>query len=153
MKTRILTIVLAAALTGCSGDSAEETTTQTPEPTPTKSLMDMKATGTPKKQAKPATVVKAETGVGKKGRGYGGGIYTEPVRAKFHVEQTLVFNVQIPHMMRSFKAINERYPKSHEEYMEKIIQEGQIQLPELPAGETYLYDPETQELMVTRPSK
>ena len=35
--------------------------------------------------------------------------------------------------------------------MEKIIKEYGVELPELPEGESYYYDPQREELMVQRP--
>ena len=37
--------------------------------------------------------------------------------------------------------------------MDKIIKEGQIHLPELPAGQRYVYIPEREELFVERPQQ
>ncbi len=53
--------------------------------------------------------------------------------------------------MQLFNATEGRNPKSHAEFMEKIIKEGQIKLPELWEGETYRYDPKTAELWVDPP--
>lgn len=97
--------------------------------------------------------VKAEAGVGKKGRGYGGGIVTEPIRAYFRTQQRLALQVEIPQAMNLYKAQHGRGPKSHEEFMNKIIEPNHIQLPELPEGHRYVYDPEREELMVERPAK
>jgi hypothetical protein len=94
--------------------------------------------------------VKAEPGVGKKGRGYGAGMVTTPIAAYFSVRERLAFD-QVAHAMDLYKATNEHGPKSHEEFMEKIIKENGIKLPQLPAGERYLYDPKTEQLMVERP--
>lgn len=96
--------------------------------------------------------VKAEVGVAKRGRGYGGGIITEPIRARFRVEEGLRFNVQIKQAMDLYKATNEHYPKTHNEFMEQIVKANNIPLPELPPGEQYVYDPATAELMVARPA-
>lgn len=98
----------------------------------------------------PATAqVPAQVGVGKKGRGYGGGIVTEPIRAKFRAEQRIVFD-QVKHALDLYKATNGRAPKSHDEFMQEVIQANQIQLPDLPSGETYVYDPQAEELMVQK---
>ena len=94
----------------------------------------------------------AEVGVGKKGRNYGGGIITEPIRQGFRLRQRVVF-LKIDYDMRIFKAAHERLPNSHEEFMEKIIKASNIPLPELPAGERFVYDPERGELMVERPRR
>lgn len=94
--------------------------------------------------------VKAKTGVGKRGRGYGGGMISEPVRAYFRTRQRISF-IQMEKGMREFKAINGRAPESHEEFMEKIIKEYGVDLPELPEGQSYFYDLELEELMVRKP--
>lgn len=93
-------------------------------------------------------MVKADVGVGKKGRGYGGGIVTAAVKARFTSEQALVFNAQIPHAMNLFQATNGRFPKDHDEFMREIITANAIKLPELPPLDKYIYDPSTHELMV-----
>jgi hypothetical protein len=92
----------------------------------------------------------AEVGVGKKGRGYGGGNVSEPIRQKFRIEQRIVF-LQVQKALNEFKAFNDRLPKSHEEFMTAIVAEYGLQLPELPQGERYVYDPQAGELMVERP--
>jgi predicted secreted protein len=50
--------------------------------------------------------------------------------------------------LQLFHAMNERYPKDHEEFMEKIIKGYNIQLPKLPGGRQYQYDVENHELKV-----
>jgi len=89
--------------------------------------------------------------VGKKGRGYGAGMITTPIAAYFSIRERLAFD-QVTHAMDLYKATNEHAPKSHEEFMEKIIKENGVKLPQLPAGERYLYDPKTEQLMVERPA-
>lgn len=49
-----------------------------------------------------------------------------------------------------FNAANGRYPKDHEEFMEKIIRENDIRLPVLPGGSKYQYDVENHELVVVK---
>jgi hypothetical protein len=49
-----------------------------------------------------------------------------------------------------YKGLNGSNPKTHDEFMSKIIQENNIQLPELPPGDKYVYDPEKGELMVEK---
>ncbi len=106
--------------------------------------------------AKPAvsTIVakKAEVGVGKKGRGYGKGVVATPVRSLFAFRQRAVFDIQIPQAMKLFKGMHGRAPKDHDEFMEKIIKANHIKLPELPEGQRYWYDAETEELMVLQPA-
>lgn len=94
----------------------------------------------------------AETGVGAKGRDYGGGVITEPVRQYFRVPQMAVFDIQIPHAMNLYKALHDnKGPASHDEFMKEIIEANQLKLPNLPPGEKYVYDASTEQLMVERP--
>ncbi len=90
----------------------------------------------------------AKVGVGKKLSRLSKSLICTDFAALYCVEERLVFEVQIPKAMQLFQATEGRYPKSHGEFMEKIIKEGQIHLPELWEGETYRYDPKTAELWV-----
>ena len=92
----------------------------------------------------------ARRGVGTKGKGYGGGIVSEPVRAYFGTRERIVFQIQVPNALKTYKAMDSRGkgPKSHDEFMSKVIQENSISLPELPEGKEYIYDPKTEQLMV-----
>jgi hypothetical protein len=96
---------------------------------------------------------KATTGVGAQGRGYGLGIIATPVASYFAARQSIVFKIQIPSGMNTFKAYNNRFPKSAEEFTKEILDPANITLPELPAGEHYVYDPDTGELLVAHPPK
>ncbi|MCR4414843.1 MAG: hypothetical protein NUV77_20695 [Thermoguttaceae bacterium] len=100
----------------------------------------------------PPPAVKADAGVGAKGRGYGPGIITTPVATYFRAKEQIAFRIQIPDAMRLYKATNGSAPKTHEEFMEKIIKENRIALPELPPGHRYRYYPEQEELMVEQPA-
>jgi hypothetical protein len=99
----------------------------------------------------PANVEKAQAGVGKQGRDYGGGAImapiTVPVRTYFQARDRITF-LQVDDGMRLYKAANGSAPKTHEEFMEKIIKEGQIKLPALPPGDRYIYIPAKEELCV-----
>jgi hypothetical protein len=100
------------------------------------------------------TVEKAQVGVGAQGKDYGtpdAGLITTPIAAYFGAREQIVFNIQIPDAMKTFQALNGRYPKSHEEFMKEIIQAGSIKLPELPEGAKYVYDPQKAELTVVHP--
>ncbi len=102
--------------------------------------------------------VKAEVGVGKKGaslRGDGANqLIAGPAVAFFNAKEKIVFEIEIPKNMQIYHALNDgQYPKTHEEFMEKIIKEYSVKLPELPEGAKYVYDPETHTLMVERPAK
>ncbi len=90
-------------------------------------------------------------GVGAQGRGYDQGLVTTPVASYFHAQQAITFD-QIHHDLEIFKAINSRYPKSADELKKEILKPANITLPELPAGEHYVYDPETGGLFVAAPN-
>ncbi|QDU31938.1 hypothetical protein ETAA8_71000 [Anatilimnocola aggregata] len=99
--------------------------------------------------------VKADVGVGIKGRSLDNenGLLVQPAKTYFAVREKVVFQIAIPSAMNLFQGTEGRFPNSHEEFMQKIIQENQIKLPQLPAGQEYLYDPEKAELMVRRPAQ
>jgi hypothetical protein len=102
--------------------------------------------------------VRAEVGVGKRGQSLNdeqgiGGMIVQPARALFATEQRVVFNVLIPKAVQLFEATEGRKPRSHDEYMSRIIKANLIKLPTLPAGQKYIYDPNTGELMVQKPRK
>jgi len=99
--------------------------------------------------------IRAEVGVGKQGQSLKdetgiGGMIAQPARTLFAVKQRAVFDIQIPSAVKLFEATEGRKPRSHDEYMSKIISANKIQLPELPAGQTYVYDPQQGELMVQK---
>lgn len=92
----------------------------------------------------------AQVGDGKKGQGYGGGPISEPARQYFRTRERIVFAIQIPEAMKLYKALNGQAPKTHEEFIEKIINENGIRLPQLREGDKYVYDPDAEELMIER---
>jgi hypothetical protein len=96
---------------------------------------------------------KAEVGVGVKGKGYGGpGFITTPIETYFTAQDRIDFEIQIPHGMKLYKAAHDnKGPKTHEEFMNVIIKEQGIKLPELPVGSVYWYNAKTEELMVRTP--
>jgi len=99
-----------------------------------------------------STLKKAEVGVGTKGKDYEPGFVTTPVAAKFRTEDRIAFEVQIPNAMKIYKAAHDnKGPKTHAEFMDIIIKENGVQLPSLYEGESYIYDPKTEELMVKVP--
>ena len=55
--------------------------------------------------------------------------------------------------LQLFHAEHERYPKDHDEFMEKIIRANNIQLPVLPGGDQYQYDVENHELVIIEGKK
>ncbi|MHB1035209.1 MAG: DUF3558 domain-containing protein [Pirellulales bacterium] len=144
-----LAALAIATFAGCGGDQAG--TPAGGASKPPASAGSTPPTPQPMEQQAPAPErVKAQVGVGVKGTGYGGDMITEPIRARFRAEERIDF-LQIEHQMNIFKAANDRLPKSQEEFMEQIVKPLGIKLPELPAGERYIYDPKTGELMVERP--
>lgn len=104
-------------------------------------------------QAEVSEPQRAEVGVGRQGRSLDdetgvGRMIAQPAVSLFAVRERVVFEIQIPQAMQLFEATEGRKPKSHEEFMQRIITANQIQLPELPAGSEYRYDPEKGELWV-----
>ncbi len=103
-------------------------------------------------ETKPGTVrEKAAVGMGEKGRGYGGGIVTMPLRTIWNAREMLVLD-QIKEAMKLYKASEGHAPKTKEEFMDKIIKANNLKLPTLPEGHSYVYDPNTEELLVERPN-
>ncbi len=103
-------------------------------------------------EQKPGTVrEKAAVGMGEKGRGYGGGIVTMPLRTIWNAREMLVLD-QIKEAMKLYKASEGHAPKTKEEFMDKIIKANNLKLPTLPEGHSYVYDPNTEELLVERPN-
>lgn len=107
----------------------------------------------PAPQASNVVQTKAAVGSGVKGRGYGIGPIATPCASYFCVRERLAYEVQIPEAMKLFKATEDRVPKSHEEFMQRIIKENHINLPLLPEGHKYVYDPKRGELMVEQPAE
>jgi hypothetical protein len=101
--------------------------------------------------------VKAQVGVGKRGRSLDEyeGVVVTPAKSLFAVKERLIFEDAIPYALTLFNASEGRFPKSHEEFWEKIVKANNLeaQMPELPEGHRYKYDPETHELMVERPKQ
>jgi len=102
-------------------------------------------------------MVKAAAGVGVQGKSLTPAtgnnpmeIITAPLGAMFWGKQKIVFD-QITHAMSLYKAEHDGIPKSHEEFMEKIIRANNIALPRLPENQTYVYDPADGELKVRKP--
>ncbi|MBC8350974.1 MAG: hypothetical protein H8E66_03250 [Planctomycetes bacterium] len=139
-------VLLVTLLVGCV---PAPQTTSTPPAQP--------AAPTPSADAPPVPMerVVAEAGVGKKGQGLKNetGMVVEPVKQLIKFEQKAVFDLQIKPALEFYKASNGAYPKTHDEFMEKIIKANSIQLPELPAGQDYVFDPEKAQLMVERPQQ
>ena len=89
--------------------------------------------------------VKAEPGVAAKD--FGGGPLGQPFEVYFGIKEKLAFG-QVKQAMDAFKALNGSLPKSHAEFMTKIIKDNGIVLPALPDGNVYEYDPKSSDLYV-----
>jgi len=59
--------------------------------------------------------------------------------------------IQITHAINLFWGAEGRYPKDHQEFMEKIIKQNKIELPVLPGDRQYQYDVENHELVIVEP--
>lgn len=126
---------------------------------PAKPVAQQEAAGAPEPPPAATERVAALPGVGKQGQSLTAsdsqgvaGMIVEPARAYFKAKQKIVFEIQVPNALKLYKGLNGAAPKDHDEFMQKVIQENRIQLPELPAGQRYVYDPETEQLMVERPA-
>jgi hypothetical protein len=97
--------------------------------------------------------VKAEAGVALKGQSLAEheGVLVTPAKALFSAQQRLIYDAAVPKALQLYEATNQRYPQTHEEFMNDVIKANQIQLPPLPPGQKYVYDVEARELMVERP--
>lgn len=102
----------------------------------------------------PAVVAqKAVAGVGKQGQKLRehsdvAKIISGPAAALINVKQKAILEIQVPHALQLFQATEGRMPKSHDEFMEKIVQFNQLTLPELPDGAVYHFNTELGELWV-----
>lgn len=79
----------------------------------------------------------------KRGKSLEGGGYLSVVAGtRFWAEHQLILD-NILHAMQLYNAEHGRYPKTQEEFMERIIKpnEPATRLPELPEGWEYFYDP------------
>lgn len=96
--------------------------------------------------------VKAEAGVGKQGQVIGEkqGFLRTPAKALFTAKQKIAF-MSIQHAVNLYDAEHGFKPKTEEEFMTKIIEFNGIELPELPEGQKYVWDPDAGELMVEKP--
>jgi len=147
-----LLIALVALTTGCipppaassknSGGAAAPPAAPAPSPPPAE------------QPAAPTERVVAEAGVGQKGRSLDEheGLIVTPLKALLSTQERLTFEVQLKQALDLYEAQFGK-PKSHEEYMSKVVEANGIKLPELPPGHRYVYDPQRGELMVERPAQ
>lgn len=64
-----------------------------------------------------------------------------------------VSKLGIDHSLALYYATNGEYPKTHDEFMQKIIKANNMRLPVLPAGSEYQYDVENHKLVVVKAQK
>jgi hypothetical protein len=83
----------------------------------------------------------AKAGVTGKGQ-YAPGPITTPIAVYFSVRERAVFDIQVASAMNVYKGEHGYFPKTQEEFMDKIINANSIHLPELRPGYRYVYDPE-----------
>lgn len=154
MQRMVLGLILVL-IAGCDAQSKHK---QPPKPNESKGSAAQKAADLAGSvQAPKMERIKAETGVGKQGQRLENPDLVQsiitPARALFRTRQRVVFDIQIPQAMQLYKALNGKSPETHDEFMQQIIKANRIQLPKLPEGQRYVYDPEKKELMVERPTK
>lgn len=156
-----ITILALVGLSGCSGEDPFDTgPTRSAAPEALGITTDtVESAGAPvAKQEAPKPAPKREeakagvTGRGNYGSGFGGGMGTTALSTYVRVQEKVEF-LQVDQALKLYKATNGELPKSHEEFMEKIIKANQISLPELQPGDKYIYDPEKGQLMVEKQQK
>ncbi len=153
MRTLVAVAILAVlGLTGCSGEDPFDTgSTRSAAPESMGITTDtVESAGAPvSKQESPAPK-REEAKAGVTGRGdYGGGFGTASLAARVRIQEKMEF-LQVDQALNLYKATNGDLPKTHEEFMEKIIKANQINLPTLREGDKYIYDPEKGQLMVDK---
>jgi hypothetical protein len=98
------------------------------------------------------TRVKAEVGMGARGRGYNKGLIGIAVTSLWATKERVAL-MMVQKNMDLYKAEHDgKGPKTHEEFMQKVIKENDVKLPDLPPGQKYEYDPAREELMVRMPA-
>jgi hypothetical protein len=142
--------LIAAVLVTAAGCDPKPTPIAKKAPPPTVS----QAPSDPSQVDPNKEMVKADVGVGERGRDCGGGLVTEPVKQYWGLREQITFDIKLPQAMRHYKALHDDMPpQTQEEFDKEIIAASGIQLPKLPDGQRYLYDPKTGELLVERPRR
>jgi len=96
--------------------------------------------------------VKAKVGVGAKGR-YDLGVITTPAATYWAARERIMFTIQIPKCLEAYKFEHDfKGPPSHKEFMKEVVEKYHLQLPTLPPGHRYYYDPAEELLMIERPA-
>ena len=97
---------------------------------------------------KPSESADAKTATPKKKTGkvkIAGGMLTIPGGMAAKAEQK-AFEMALPQLLQLFQAEHGRKPKSHEEFMAKVIDAHKRKLPKAPEGQKFVYDPTTEKL-------
>ncbi len=153
MREYVLSTLAMFAFAGCSRYEPAA-----PPPAPPTTAVETSAppaeSKLPKSEPEPPKTVqtKAKAGVGAKGHYDAVGPVVTPASVYFRARERISFEIQIPQAMNLFKATEGRFPNTHEEFMQKIVEENRIPLPELPPDHRYIYDPKTSQLMVEKPA-
>jgi hypothetical protein len=82
-------------------------------------------------------------------------VVSDPITAPLTAYGPMVERVSIiavDQAIALFMATEGRYPKDHDEFMEKVIRANNMKLPVLPNGGQYKYDEQAQTLMVVYPN-
>jgi hypothetical protein len=91
-------------------------------------------------------VTDAQGRVGKRGEGFGGGIYTEPIRVYFRSQDQITF-IQMINNIKTYRALhNDQNPPTIEEFVKECLTASNITLSELPPGHKYAYDPSAKDI-------
>jgi hypothetical protein len=78
---------------------------------------------------------------------------TDPITGPLAVlknAQLKIPQIAVEHALNLFQASEGRFPESHAEFMQRIITENQIRLPQLSAGLNYEYDVQNHRLVIVR---
>lgn len=160
-----IVVLVAVAVVGC-GERTAPATSQTvpsppqpPMPPAMAAAADQAAKTDQTGSSQPAEEkerVKAEVGVGDKTRRLENPDLVKsiilPARVYFRAAERITFEIQIPHAMQLYKALNGHAPRDQKEFMDQIIKTNNVDLPTLRPDERYIYDPKTEQLMIERPA-
>ena len=78
---------------------------------------------------------------------------SNPITGALEAYQPLkrkIAGLGIDHAVGLFHALEGRYPKDHDEFMTRIIDENKLRLPALPSEMSYQYDVANHKLVVIR---
>ena len=164
MKTFEAAVICLIFLTGCGLEGPIPSGPRREAPPPASQSSEQKPAAAEKAVPEKPAVAAANAGQqpgmvrekvtiasGEKGRGYGEGFLATPLKALWFSKAKLASD-QLHHALDLYKASEGHAPKTQQEF-DKIIAENHIQLPTLPAGSRYVYDPDKEELMLLKPKE